>query len=258
MNFNLLLPKVQNLITENAAALLTGTAVVGTITTAVLTGRASFKAAELIFEQEHERITEDDFEGSLNNTEKIKLVWPLFIPPAASAVTTVAATVFSYHISARKSAALVAAYGISEKAFSEYKEKVTERLGLKKETDIRDELAKDRIAKYPDNEQPIIVTGYGDVLCFDSYSGRYFQSTVDAIKKAENATNYEILHHLGASMSSFYDLIGLPATQYSDEMGWNSLNPLDISFSTQMSESGQPCIVIDFRSMPVLNYENSY
>lgn len=248
------------LIAENSAALLTGTGVVGVVTTAVLSARASFKASELLQGEYHSRSQqgEDKRCPPLPTKEKVKFVWPLYIPAVTSGITTITAILFSYRIQASQSAALAAAYGISEKGFQEYKDKVVEKLGVKKETEeIRDDLAKDRIEKTPIEGQTIVLTSGGDVLCFDSYSGRYFQSSVEAIKKAENAINYEILHHLGASVSSFYDLIGLLPTQYSEEMGWNTSNPLDISISAQKVED-KPCLVIDFKVLPVINYESNY
>ena len=72
----------------NAAALLTAGGVVGTVATAVLTGRASFKAAEILLMKERaacrEHAEADRSIASEDRTtklEKVMMVWPHFIPP---------------------------------------------------------------------------------------------------------------------------------------------------------------------------------
>jgi hypothetical protein len=96
------------------------------------------------------------------------------------------------------------------------------------------------------------------VLCYDNISGRYFQSSMEELRQAENKVNYELVHHNQASLSFFYDQVGLPPTRHSDEVGWNSNNLLEINYSTQMSTDNRPCIVVDFVVGPITGYGNLY
>jgi hypothetical protein len=255
------------LLGDNSSAILTSFGVAGTVTTAYLTGRATFKAARII-EQEQElrksRMNNDGghdiaARGVLNHElttgTKIKLVWPLYIPPVGAGATTIACIVAANKISSRKIAALAVASGISERALQEYKEKVIEKLGDRQDRQIRDEIAQDRVKNNPANSREIIFAGTGEVLCFDMSSGRYFQSTVEEIKKAENRINYELIHFMSASLSMFYEEIGLAPTSYSDSVGWNSNHHLEVVFSTVMSADNRPCIAIDFSKQPIPNYE---
>ena len=66
------------------------------------------------------------------------------------------------------------------------------------------------------NSREIILAGTGEVLCYDMSSGRYFQSTIEDIKRAENRVNKDLIHFMSASLSMFYEEIGLPPTSYSD------------------------------------------
>lgn len=249
------------LVNENSPAILTGVGVAGTVTTAYLTGRASYKAAQIIdHEQEANyaawREAETDIPpAEMSKVTKVKHVWRLYIPPVAVGTTTVASILLANKISSKRLAALTIASGISERAFQEYKEKVLERIGEKQNRDLHDEIAQDRVTNHPVGTREVILAGTGEVLCYDMTTGRYFQSTVEEIKKAENKINYELIHFMSASLSEFYELIGLPPTSFSDQVGWNMNNNIEVRFSTTMSSDGRPCIAIDFVKPPITDYE---
>ena len=238
----------------SSTTILTGMGVSGVVSTAYLTGRASFKAAEIIRNEEVIKTLPPD---KLTRTEKIKLVWPLYVAPVSVGCTTITAIVMANHVASKKIAALAVASGISDRALQEYKAKVIEKLGEKKEMTIRDEIAQERVAATANKE--VLVIGAGDVLCFDMMTGRYFQSTVEKIRQAENKINYEILNHMYASLSSFYDLIDIPPTPYSDTVGWNGLTDrFEVLFSTVMSPDQRPCVAIDFTIPPTAEYTKLY
>ena len=144
---------------------------------------------------------------------------------------------------------------MSERAYSEYRDKVVETFGKKKEQKVRDEVAQDRVNRNPLSSSQVIVTGNGKTLFLDSWSGRYFESDVETIKKAQNDTNYQVMHHNYASLGDFWDRIGLAKTKESDEVGWSSNQLLEVDItSVALSEDGRPCIVLDFVVTPVRDY----
>jgi hypothetical protein len=252
------------LLDNHSTTILTGVGVGGTVATAVLTGRASFKAADIIEENRQilelaENLELEPLEPSrLSKTDKVKLTWKLYLPAAATGVTTITCIVVANKISSKKIAALAVASGISERALQEYKTKVVEKLGERQERAVHDEVVQQRISDNPPSSKEIILAGTGQVLCYDMTTGRYFQSTVEDIKRAENVINRELNNCMYASLSSFYDEIGLPSTSYSDSVGWNMNNPLDVVFSTAMSTDSRPCVAIDFVKQPVVNYDKLY
>lgn len=259
--FDDLILKSRQFTQDNATEILTGVGVTGTITVAYLSGKASIKAFKLIAEEETRIMVEQDTLApfsltTLTTKEKIKLVWPIYVPTIGTTGLTVASIVLANRLSSKKAAALAAAYGLSERAFSEYKDKVAEHLTKAKEVKIREEIAQDRVDKNPVSQ--VIITGAGDVLCYDSLTGRYFESNIEAIKKAMNTINYRIMHNGPESLSAFYDEIGLPPTSMSDELGWNSNDLMDILFSTTMSTDERPCIAIDFTVPPTMGYARLY
>ncbi|QDH85280.1 membrane protein [Gordonia phage Kenosha] len=253
---------VEKFAVTNSPAILTATAVTGTITVAVLTGQASFKAARLIAEAESEKVQVApdavDVRGPLETKEKVELVWTLYIPAIGVGVTTVAAIVMANQIGTRRTAAMAAAYSVSEKAFGEYREKVVTKLGEKKEMAVRDEIAQDRVTANPPTQQQIVMIGEGDVLCYDHFSGRYFKSSMENLKQAQNEMNAQIIQENYASLNDFYDQVGLDTIEIGDEFGWSVDNLVDLRFSTTFSTDQRPCIAIDYTTQPHQHYSKVF
>lgn len=243
--------RVHAIAAENSPKILTGVGVVGTVTTAVLTGRASFKAAELLYSQ-------DEDSADIPFSEKVRMVWPQYIPAVGMGALTITSIIFANRLSAKEVAALATAYGLSEKKFEEYKDKVTEKIGINKETAVRDEIAQDRVNANPVNDRNVIITGSGEVLCYDELTDRYFTSTVEDIKKAENTINFEIVNHDSVPLSRFYDELNIRPTPYSDEVGWNMDNRCEVQFSGVISKDGRPCMSIAFARWPKPNFEKAW
>lgn len=250
MIFHDYIKMTERFVTNNSPAILTGIGVVGVVSTAYLTGKATFKAAEILAEEERvAALVAKSSEKTLK--EKTKLVWTLYIPAVATGTTTCAAIIGANYISNRRAAAMAAAFTLSEKAYSEYRDKVTEHLGKNKEQRVRDDIQQDRVTNNPST---LVVTGDGNVMCYDAYSGRYFESKMEDLKWAQNNLNHKIINDYYASLGDFYNLIGLPSTEYSEEVGWNSDELLELQFSTVMSDDQKPCIAINFRCSPIRNY----
>ena len=146
---------------------------------------------------------------------------------------------------------MAAAYSLSEKAFTEYQEKVTETLGKGKEQKVRDEIEQDRVRANPVG--PVVI-GDGQVLVYDSYTGRYFNSSVEAIRSAVNEINFQLNHNMYASLSDFYNILGWPCTDISDELGWTNAKLMVVDFSTVLADDGRPAVSIRFRTDPIRDY----
>jgi len=265
-----LFTKASYFMDQNSASILTGVGVAGVVTTSVLTGKAAIKAQQLIDNEHLGRSLEakravagmDPVEEGkylakmefLTTEEKVKLTWRAYIPPIIAGTTTVLAIILANRLASKEIAALAAAYTISDRALSEYKEKVVEKLGPGKEQAFRDEIIAKRLEDNPVETSEIIIIGNGEVLCYDVYSGRYFMSSVESIKQAENKINFEIVNTNYASLSNFYDLVGLPPNGMSDVLGFNLDNRLEIKFSSHLSSDKRPCVAIEYHFPPVPDY----
>lgn len=258
----------QRFVTNNASAILTAGGVVGTVATAVLAARGAYKYKEIVYEEElkrvvkkgeEERAHEDDayaLDEMLTKKERLLIAAPYFLPPVAVGGATIASIIFANRISAQRAAALAAAYGLSQKQLEEYRNKITQTLGINKEQKARDELAQERVSKTPGSKNFVIIEG-GDVLFFDSPTGRYFKSSMEKVNRAVNSVNAEIVHHGYATASQFYDELELPPTTWTNDVGWNDGEGLlELDFSTVVAEDERtPCIVIDFKTLPRADYQ---
>ena len=241
MQVGVLLRRTQKLAVDNAPVILSGVSISGVVTTAYLAARASFRAARILDDVELRNKTYGGME--FDTKTKFKIVWKQYIPATVSGAATIACIVTGTKASMTKTAVAYSLLGASEKAFTEYKEKVVEQLGAKKEEGIREEIARDKVRNGPEG---IIVTGNGKVLCYESHSGRYFMSDMETLKRAVNEVNAKMLREMDARLSDFYYLVGLPTTQFCERSGWQNSKLLELSFYPVMTEDNQPCIAFDY------------
>lgn len=252
MNLGDMLQRFQKLTIDNSPAILTGVAVAGTVATAFLTGKATIKATELVREQE--KFYEKSLVEEVGAREVVRLTWKLYIPPVTTGLLTVTCIIGANRIGTRRAAAVAAAYTLSEKAFSEYRDKVVEKLGEKKEQQVRDEIAQDRVTRNPANSSQLVVIDGRSVLCYEAFTGRFFISDMETLRKAENDTNHQVNNDYYASLTDFYERIGLDKTSLSDEVGWNCNKLLEVQYSTVLSPDGRPCISIDYAVAPIRDF----
>lgn len=229
--------------------ILAGIGIAGMVTTVVLAVKATPKALTLIDEASNEKNAE------LTKAEVVKAGWKPYVPAAITGVMSATCIIGSVRIGARRIAAISTAYKLTETAFSEYKEKVIETIGEKKEKAIKDKIDKDKVEKESVSKSSIIITDKGNTLCYDASAGRYFKSDIETIKKAVNEINRQMVYDQYVSLNEFYDELGLDHTDLGDDLGWNLDNGLlEVDFSSQIAEDGTPCIVISYNVAPRYDY----
>jgi hypothetical protein len=241
--------QVERFVIDNAPGILTGVGVVGAVSTAFLTGKATFKATELLTNERERRYRMD--EAPMETKDKIQVVWIAYLPPAGALGVTVTAIICANRISTGRVAALATAYSLSEKRFGEYREKIAEKFNPTKERQVRDEIAQDRVNANPPSESQIVIAGNGDVICHDRPTGRYFKSNMEKMRSLQNDINAEV-NEVGYSPLSFlYQGLGLSPTPYSDQLGWTTSKMLNLQFSAVLTTDNQPCISIDYDVEPL-------
>lgn len=242
---------VQITLARKSPEILTGIGIAGMATATVLAVRVTPKALMLIENEKRQKRTE------LKPTEIVKVTWKCYIPTAVTMVVSIGCIIGAASVNTKRTAALATAYSLSETALKEYQSKVVETIGEKKEEVIRDKVAKEKIDKNPVKNNEIFVTKSGETRCYDSVSGRYFKSDVETIKKAVNVINRQMTDEMYMSLNEFYYEVGLPGISVGDDLGWNLDDGLlDVTFSAQLDEDNQPCIVLDYLVRPRYNYQD--
>jgi len=248
------LKSVQRTLGKHSPEILTGIGITGLISTTVIAVRATPKALELMKER-HEELNLDS-DQRLPVKETIKATWKCYIPAVATGVTSTACIILASSKHRKRNAALAAAYKLSETAFTEYREKVVETIGAKKEEAVRDNLAKDKVEKSTLGPNEVIVTGKGETLCMDYQTGRTFKSDIDHIKRAINQLNYQMLNNEYVSLNDFYDEVGLSHTDMGYNLGWRvDKGQIKEHLSAQLLD-GNPCIVVNFVNPPTYGYSS--
>ena len=251
MNLSAIAKSFQAVYQKHGPEILTGIGIAGMITTTVLAVKSTPKALMLIEEKKLDLDTE-----KLGAFETIRTTWTCYIPPVVTGIMSIGCLVGASSVNVRRNAALAAAYALSESTLKEYKDKVVEVVGEKKEQAVRDSIAKDKIEKNPVEANQVIITEKGDTLCYEPLSGRYFKSDIDKIKRAVNEVNRMLLGDAHISLNDFYDEVGLDDTRIGDDIGWDiSRGLVEVGFSSQLTSDGTPCVVIDFVTPPSYDYD---
>lgn len=260
MKIKLVQDAATRFLAENASTALTAGGVVGTVATAVLSVRAGMKAQQIISQEEQERVEAARLttpEGEtieivmMTKTEKATKIWPHFIPPVVTGTGTIAAIIMADRMSAKKAAALAAAYGVAQGQLDEYKAKMLEKLGVQKSEKAQAEMADERMQNSKASPSQVIIIGE-NVLCYDQPTDRYFQSSMEQVRTAENKANREVLERGYYGASEFYNELGLEGTTWSDDVGWTK--PFQLEYSHVPAPDGRPCLAIDFSRLPNSDY----
>lgn len=225
---------------DNSPVLLTALGVSGTIATAYLAGKASWRAAR------------QTAEGPVMQSKReiAKDTWRFYIPAVLTGTGTVVAIIGANRVSSKRAAAAYSVLAVSQQAFSEYKDKVVEVLGEKKEQSIRDQVAQDRVTANPPPN--VIITSGKSIFC-ELYTGRYFECDIPSLDRAVNEINRQVNNHIYATLDDLYDLLGLPHTQYSAEIGWDSDRLLELKMTTAVTPKQEPCFAFEYNYVKTIH-----
>lgn len=148
-------------------------------------------------------------------------------------------------------------YVLGDKAFTEYREAVDEVSDDKTKEKVKTRAAEKAVGR--DDEMLVNVANMGhETICVDMYSGRYFRSDMETIRRAENDFNSDMLNNRYGSLNEFYSKLGIESIGAGEDIGWNSDDIMEIGYNSVLTQSGQPALSIDFySSMPKHNYYNN-
>lgn len=258
-----LIKNVKNGLGKHSPEILTGIGIAGMITTTVLAVKATPKALELLKEAKYKKEREafkhnckasdasEFIQSALKPIEIVEAAWKPYIPAAVTCVASITCLIGASSVNAKRNAALATAYELSKTALTEYKEKVVEEIGEKKEKAVRKAIAKDKVEQNPVSKNEVIITGKGDVLCYDITAGQYFKSDVEKIKSAVNDLNKRMLSEMYISWNEFFSELGMKTTPMGDQLGWNLDSGLiELDFGSQLSEDGTACVTIEYLVAP--------
>lgn len=236
---------------KHSPEILTGVGIAGMVTTTILAVRATPKALQKIEEKKDEIC-----ENELTYIEAVQATWKCYIPAAVTGTFSIACLIGASSVNARRNAALATMYKISETAYTEYRDKVAETIGEKKEKTIREKVSADHIRKHEFKNDEIIDTGKGKALFLEPLSGRVFLSDWQAIKDAEIEINRQMQQGMGgyASVNDFFDELGLDHVDLGANVGWNAYNLVKLDKHPAETANGVACHELIYDNAPRYEY----
>lgn len=178
------------------------------------------------------------------NKEILKLVWPCYIPTAISATLTIAAIIGSNRISVSRQASMATLLTMSQDALFQYREKVVDVLGKRKEEKIRDDISQDKLDANPVTE--VLLTGKGENPFYEPMSGRYFESDYESVRSVVNDFNDELFKDMFKTLNDFYDMLGLEGTELGRNIGWDvNEGKMTVHYATKLTPDNRPCVVLE-------------
>lgn len=200
---------LRRFIKKNTPTILSGIGVVGVVATTVMAVKATPKALTILEKAEEEK------GEKLSKWEKVNVAGPVYIPAVVTGAATIACILGANVISRRQQATLISAYALLDNSYREYKKKTDEIYGEEAGRQIRGEIAKD---KYAGDE---VSLDDDKELFFDFYSGRYFESTKEAVMRAQYETNRSLYVNYAVGLNEYYDLLGLEEKPEYEMLGWS-------------------------------------
>lgn len=193
----------------------------------------------------------------------VKEVAVLYLPATLMGAASIAAFISANTVSVKRLTATSAALTATEEAFRTYKNKVIEQIGEKKAAEVIAKIAEDKVKKNPpkvdENDttpgaMPVIITGDGDSMCYDEYTGRYFKGSIDKLRRIETLLNQRLIQEDFISLNDMYDEIGLAPVKVGEDLGWNVMSDkIDFTFSSIIIDKDDreiPCTVLSLLNPP--------
>lgn len=201
------------LLRKYSPLVLTSIGSIGVVVTSVLTAKATVKAKELI-----EKV-EDDENCKLtlkdNWPDMVKIAWKPYIPAVISGVSTISCIFGAHFLNKRAQASMASAYALLSNTYKEYVEKSKELYGEDAEQKIQEEVAKSKF------DTTFITVDTDNHLFFDYQSMRYFETTFDDLKRAEDFVNQELAASGYVHLNTFYEALGIDKLEnFGNSMGW--------------------------------------
>lgn len=239
-------------VKRNAPTILTCMGGVGVVATSVMAVKATPKALQLLEEVEREKGEE------LTKLEKVQVAAPAYIPAVLIGTATIACIFGANMLNKRQQASLMSAYAMISNSYTEYKEKVKELYGSDGEAKVVKEIAKDKYEKTDISREE------GTVLFYDEFSGRFFNSTMENVQKAQYEINRDLVLRDWATINEFYDYLHIPHVDGGDIIGWSTtMNGemywqtwVDFSNEKMVDDDGLEYYILRMFQEPMPDFEN--
>ena len=230
------LTKIKKFSIANSPTILTVTAIAGVGITAYLSGKSAITASAL-----YDYYNMDDTKEKKEYTIEC---CKIFAPAVISGIATCGCIIGAHHIDTKRRLAATSAYILSEKMYSDYRDKVEQKIGRDESRVIEQQVMENhkKEADYVAHDTPFLINGRKQRI-YEEMSGRYFYASVDEVVAAINKFNYRLLNETYLSLNDFYITLDLPEIEMGSKCGWDVNDGyIQPSFSAHLDENSDACL----------------
>ena len=261
--------QVGKFVMQHNTTILTMASIAGVGGTAYLSGKAAVSASKKLEELEYTS------EKKPTMVQKAKCIAPDVAPAIGMGLTTVACIIGMHKMHIKNQAAVAAMANMYRTRYLDYSEQVGKELSKKKQERLKDQAAQERVNReYPDgvgeNGLNVIRTRFGNVLFMDSFTGRFFYSSYEAVERAKIQLTSDLQSHIYVSLNDFFRLLEIPETDAGDRVGWNICDIADGNEGTTEivivtnrtcktpTPEELPCTIVDYEVFPLVDYDKAF
>lgn len=245
-NLNSLFHRSKLHLKRASPTILTYVAAIGVVATSVMAVKATPKAMMLL-----EQATDEKGE-ELTKLEVVRVAGPVYIPALAIGVSTISCIFGANVLNKRNQASLVSAYAMLSESYQQYRRAANTVYGEDADSKIIAEVAKKKYISAdgcyihdPDSDSE-------ELLFYDSFSQRYFTSTMSSVLNAQYHVNRNFALRGWSDLNELYDFLGLEEHSGGDVIGWSANEMIEggltpwIDFENRLVEmdDGLECYII--------------
>lgn len=231
----------------------------GVVGTSVLAVKATPKALRKIRADSRNAHNDPD---AYTKLEAIQSAWIYYIPSVVMGAATMICIFGANILNKHQQAAITSAYALLNDAYQDYKDKLKELYGEDAHRKIMEAIAVEKA-----DDMYIASTGLlggssldfaehdpeDNRLFYDSFSKRYFESSINRVIQAEYYLNRDFAIGGYRSVNDFYEFLGIEPISGGDEIGWNissGLSWIDFDHYKTVLDDGLEVCVIDMDWLP--------
>lgn len=236
----------------------------GVIGTSVLAVKATPKALRKI--RSDSRYAHND-PDAYTKLEAFQSAWFYYVPSVVMGAATIVCIFGANILNKHQQAAITSAYALLNDAYQDYKNKLKELYGEDAHRKIMEAIAVEKA-----NDVYMASTGLvegssldfdehnpdDNRLFYDTYSKRYFESSINRVLQAEYYLNRDFAIGGYRSVNDFYEFLGIAPINGGDEIGWDiatGLAWIDFNHYKTVLDDGLEVCVIDMDWLPEVNVE---
>ena len=240
----------------------------GVVGTAIMTAKATPVAMERI--RKESRRNHDGDSNAYTKKEAVAAAWKCYIPAAAIGSATIFCIIGANVLSVRQQASLASAYILLQNSYDDYRKTVKEMYGEETHNaivnSIMAEESKDVHITAPGfvyNSSLDFGTGMEPEITrtfYDSFSKRYFESTIEKVIQAEYHLNRTFMLSGHIMLNDYYEFLGLEKTDAGETLGWgigdDEVYWIDFNHRRMTLDDGMEIFIIDMLFEPYPNWED--